>query len=199
MFDFRLNCPVFLLMAKRLIGLLTKYGKVSAYLFALACFGLSSHSMANDDTNTILGGELEQLKKQVLSLNRDLFILEEDLLYPASTQIAVFVSVDIGRFFSLDSVELKIDGEPVVGFLYTDRQRIALEQGGLQRLYLGNVKAGKHQLTAIFTGKDKQQRAVKRAKNFSFIKEEEAVMIELSMVDASANYQADIKIEQWAH
>lgn len=59
---------------------------------------------------------VEDLKKQVISLNRDLFILEEDLLFPASTQVAVFLSVDAGEFLKLDSVKLKVDGD-VVGCL----------------------------------------------------------------------------------
>ncbi|MCW8832332.1 MAG: AraC family transcriptional regulator, partial [Colwellia sp.] len=82
-------------------------------------------------TSSELSKEVQQLKSQVLQLNRELFILEEDLLFPASTQIAIFVSVDIGRFFKLDSVEVKINEQDIAGFLYTDRQRIALEQGGI--------------------------------------------------------------------
>ena len=74
---------------------------------------MSVNSFANEPdsskTNGTLSTELEDIKKQVLKLNRDLFILEEDLLFPASTQVAVFVSVDVGRFFKVDSVELKIN------------------------------------------------------------------------------------------
>ena len=38
-----------------------------------------------------LAEKVESLKEQVVQLNRDLFILEEDLLFPASTQVALFV------------------------------------------------------------------------------------------------------------
>lgn len=147
--------------------------------------------------NSLLTTELEQLKKQVLSLNRELFILEEDLLFPASTQLAVFVSVNIGHFFILDSVELKINGNDVAGFLYTNKQRKSLEQGGIQRLYQGNLKSGEHQLTAIFTGLDTEHRAVKRAVNYNFVKEDDAVMIELKVEDNSSKYQAEVLVEQW--
>ena len=144
-----------------------------------------------------LANDLEQIKSQVLQLNRELFILEEDLLFPASTQVAIFVSVDIGRFFTIDSVELKINDKDVAGFLYTQRQRKALEQGGIQQLYLGNLKTGSHQLTAIFTGVDNEGRTAKRAVTHRFDKDDETVMIELKVEDNEANYRAEINIEEW--
>jgi len=152
---------------------------------------------ASEPSSSELSKELQQLKSQVLQLNRELFILEEDLLFPASTQVAIFVSLDIGRFFKLDSVEVKINEQDVAGFLYTDRQRIALEQGGIQKLYLGNLKVGSHQLTAIFVGLDKDGRSVKRAINHSFNKMEDSVMIELKLVDNTLNYRTQVEVEEW--
>ena len=144
-----------------------------------------------------LASELADLKQQVLTLNRELFILEEDLLFPASTQVAVFVSVDIGRFFVLDSVELKLNEQESAGFLYTDKQRKSLEQGGIQRLYQGNLKEGEHELTAIFYGVDNEGRSIKRAVTYPFTKEDEAIMLELKLEDNTSKYQADIVVEEW--
>jgi hypothetical protein len=148
-------------------------------------------------TNGALSTELEDIKKQVLKLNRDLFILEEDLLFPASTQVAVFVSVDVGRFFKVDSVELKINDKNVAGFLYTERQRKALEKGGIQQVYLGNLKEGKHQLTAIFTGFDGEGRSTKRAVTHQFEKDDDVVMIELKVEDNESSYRANVRVEEW--
>lgn len=145
-----------------------------------------------------IANDIEKIKKEVLKLNRELFILEEDLLFPASTQISVFVSVDIGRFFTLDSVELKINDKEVAGFLYTQRQRESLEQGGIQRLFKGNLKTGQHQLTAIFIGLDHEQRTVKRAVTYQIDKEDDAVMIELKVEDNSKNLQAEVNVEEWS-
>ena len=147
--------------------------------------------------SSALANELEDIKQQVLKLNRELFILEEDLLFPASTQIAVFVSVDIGKFFTLDSVELKIDDEDVAGFLYTERQRKALEEGGIQGLYQGNLKKGEHELTAIFIGYDNEKRPVKRAANYQFFKEDDAIMLELKIEDQTQDYRAKVVVEEW--
>jgi hypothetical protein len=179
-----------------------KWGSFLTRLFAatLLIAGLFALPAQAEDTkqgNGALASELEDIKSQVLKLNRDLFILEEDLLFPASTQIAVFVSVDVGRFLKLDSVELKIDDNNVSGFLYTERQRKALEQGGIQRIYLGNLKMGPHLLTAIFTGNDAEGRTVQRAISHNFDKTDETVMIELKVEDSESSYRADIKVEQW--
>ena len=54
--------------------------------------------------------DVQDLKKEVLDLNRDLFLLEEELLFPANSQVAFFISMDVGEYFSLDSVNLTIDG-----------------------------------------------------------------------------------------
>jgi len=165
---------------------------------------VSSHQESVQNTVTSpqsssseLSKEVQKLKSQVLQLNRELFILEEDLLFPASTQIAIFVSVDIGRFFKLDSVEVKINEQDVAGFLYTERQRIALEQGGIQKLYLGNLKIGTHQLTAIFIGLDNEGRSIKIATNHIFEKEDDSLMIELKLVDNTLNYRTQLMAEEW--
>ncbi len=72
-----------------------------------------------------------------MDLNRDLFILEEELLFPANTQVAVFVSLDVGEFFALDALELKLDGKQVSSYLYTEREVEALHRGGVsQNIYI---------------------------------------------------------------
>jgi len=180
-----------------------KFAKALTVLFLLSNLALSFNSYGFADTtpseesSSELAQELEQLKSEVLKLNRELFILEEDLLFPASTQVALFVSVDTGQFFTIDSVEVKIDDKDVAGFLYTQRQREALEQGGIQKLYLGNLKIGQYQLTAIFTGVDPEGRMVKRAVEYQFEKDDETLMIELKVVDNTSTYRSQVVVEEW--
>src|SRR5690606_12988806 len=110
-----------------------------------------------------LDQDVQDLKKLVADLNRDLFLLEEELLFPANTQVAVFVSMDVGEFFALDSVQLTLDGKDVANYLYTAREVDALIKGGVHRLYIGNAKAGEHELIAVFTGQGTHQRDYRRA------------------------------------
>ena len=117
-----------------------------------------------------LDQEIQDLKKDVVDLNKDLFILEEELLFPANTQVAVFLSLDVGQFFALDSVQLKLDRKEVINYLYTPREVDALLKGGVQRLYLGNLKVGAHELVAFFNGKGPNERAYKRGASLRFEK-----------------------------
>ncbi len=138
-----------------------------------------------------LGSDLEQIKKDLLELKRDLVILEEDLLFPASSQVAVFLSMDIGEFFQLDAVTVKLNGKEVAHHLYTDRQVDALYRGGVQKLYIGNVKQGRNELTAFFTGRGPSGRDYRRAATVAFEKSFEPAFVELAISDSGASYQPE--------
>lgn len=141
--------------------------------------------------------QVQSLKSDVLDLNRDLFVLEQELLYPANTQVAVFVSMDAGTFFSLDTVQLKIDGKEVANYLYTPREVHALVQGGVQRLYVGNLKVGKHELVAFFTGKGPHDRDYTRGASLEFRKDIGAKYLELTITDDQGKLQPQFRIKNW--
>ncbi|HEY8520741.1 MAG TPA: AraC family transcriptional regulator [Gammaproteobacteria bacterium] len=144
-----------------------------------------------------LDEEVQDLKKLVVDLNRDLFLLEEELLFPASTQVAVFVSMDVGEFFALDSVQLKLDGKEVANYLYTAREVDALIQGGVHRLYIGNVKAGEHELVAVFTGDGTHERDYRRATALTFEKGIGPKYIELAISDRESKLQPEFVVKEW--
>ncbi|MDF1643046.1 MAG: AraC family transcriptional regulator [Pseudomonadales bacterium] len=141
-----------------------------------------------------LAVQIESLKKQLIKLNRDLFILEEELLFPASTQVSVLLAVDADKTFSLDSVKLKIDDEVVTQYLYTKRQMHALQRGGVQRLYMGNLRAGEHEVTAVFIGYGPDQREYKRAATLTFTKETGQKTIELKISASEGSYQPEFSV-----
>jgi hypothetical protein len=141
--------------------------------------------------------EIQSLKKDVLALNRSLFLLEEELLFPSSTQVAVFVSMDVGEFFSLDSLQLKIDNKVVSNYLYTRREVEALHKGGVQRLYMGNLKSGEHELIAIFSGKGPNGRDYRRGADLVINKSLGARFVELKIVDNESSEQPDFIIKEW--
>jgi hypothetical protein len=138
-----------------------------------------------------LDSDLERIKTDLLELKRDLVILEEDLLFPASSQVAVFLSMDIGELFQLDAVTVKLNGKEVAHHLYTDRQVDALYRGGVQKLYVGNVKQGQNQLTAFFTGRGPSGRDYRRAATVEFEKSFEPAFVELAISDSGASYQPE--------
>ncbi|MBU2877243.1 hypothetical protein KO530_06165 [Aliiglaciecola lipolytica] len=138
--------------------------------------------------------QLQQLRKEVIALNRDLFVLEEDLLFPSSTQLVVYLSVDVGTYFKLDAVELKIDDKVVTEYLYTDRQVDALYRGGAQRLHIGNLAQGKHQISAFFIGLGPQGREFKRATSLTFTKDSDAKALELNINDQTGKQQPEFTV-----
>jgi hypothetical protein len=144
-----------------------------------------------------LDSEVQSLRREVIDLNRDLFMLEEDLLFPASTQIAVFVSMDIGTFFALDSVQIKIDDKEVANYLYTQRELEALKRGGVHRVWLGNLKAGEHEVVAFFTGKGTHERDYKRGTTLTVEKGVGAKYLELKISDRVRKLQPEFVVRVW--
>jgi len=144
-----------------------------------------------------LDEDTQQLKKDVVDLNRDLFVLEEELLFPANTQVAVYLSMDVGEFFALDSVTLKIDNKEVTNYLYTPREVDALLKGGVQRIYLGNLKVGNHELVAFFTGKGPDNRDYRRGASLKFDKSIGAKYLELKIEDRQRKMQPEFEIKDW--
>ena len=144
-----------------------------------------------------LDDRVQQTKADVIRLNRDLLVLEEELLFPANTQVAVFVSMDVGLLFDLDSVQIKLDDKVVTTYLYTPLEVQALHRGGVQRVYLGDLKAGSHEIVAFFTGKGPHDRDYKRATTIKFDKTTEPKYIELQITDVQQKLQPEFDVKVW--
>ena len=171
---------------------------VSCISSLMACALAAEEEAVKDDVNTTSVSEsLEALKKEVLSINRELFILEEDLLFPASTQVAFFVSFDVGHFFKLDSIKLKVDGEVVTQYLYTERELDALRRGAIQRVHVDNITTGEHEVVAVVIGYGPENREYKLAVDGKFEKDTEAKLLEIQILDNSQKQQPKLHIKEW--
>jgi hypothetical protein len=144
-----------------------------------------------------LDSRVQQLKDEVIRLNRDLLILEEELLFPAGTQVAVFVSMDVGRLFELESVQVRLNDKVVSQHLYTPSEVAALHRGGVQRVYVGNLRTGEHRIDAFFTGRGPQQRDYKRATTLKFDKGTEPRYVELRIRDSLGKLQPEFEVKVW--
>jgi len=144
-----------------------------------------------------LDNRIQELKGDVIRLNRDLLVLEEELLFPANTQVALFVSMDVGKLFELDSVQIKLDDKVVTNYLYTPLEVQALHRGGVQRVYLGNLKAGTHEIVAFFTGGGPHYRDYKRATTVKFDKGTDPKYIELRIKDSTGKLQPEFDGKVW--
>lgn len=155
----------------------------------------SSASEEQDFQN--LDQEIQVLKQEVLELNRDLYILEEELLYPSSTQVAVYVSIDVGDLFDLDSVQVMLNEKVVANYLYTEREVDALLRGGVHQIYIGNLPSGEHELVAYFVGRGPKGRDFKRGANRLIDKGLGAKYVELKITDRTPKHQPDFVVKEW--
>jgi hypothetical protein len=144
-----------------------------------------------------LDSDIQDMKQLLLELNRDLFLLEEELLFPANTQVAVFVSMDVGDFFDLDSVQIQLDDKDVSNYLYTAREVDALIRGGVHQIFLGNLRAGPHELVAIFTGAGPHERDYRRGATVTFEKGIGPKYIELTISDRQRALQPEFIVREW--
>jgi hypothetical protein len=170
---------------------------LAAAAASMPAFGDEAAVPAATGERSMLDAEVQSLRREVVDLNRDLFMLEEDLLFPASTQVAVFVSMDVGTFFAVDSVQLKVDDKEVANYLYTEREQEALKRGGVQRLWLGNLKAGEHEVTAFFTGQGPHERDYKRGTTLKVEKGVGAKYVELRITDTVSKLQPEFAVRVW--
>jgi hypothetical protein len=100
-----------------------------------------------------LDEQVQEIKSDVLSIAAELNQLEERLLFPSDTQVALFISVPEGTKFRLDSVRIQMDGKPAARHIYSFKELEALQKGGVQHIYTGNVRTGDHDLQVTAAGK----------------------------------------------
>jgi len=142
---------------------------------------------ANPDQRQMrdLDEQVQQTKSDVLSISAELNQLEEKLLYPSGTQVAIFVALAKGDELRLDAVRLQIDGQLVAHYIYSAKELEALRKGGVQRIYVGNVGTGDHQLNVLVDGKLKGGTDFNRTEHFTFHKEVKPKLVELTVAAGS--------------
>lgn len=133
-----------------------------------------------------LDEQVQQTKSDVLSIAAELNQLEEKLLYPSGTQVAIFVALAKGDELRLDAVRLQIDGQLVAHYIYSAKELEALRKGGVQRIYVGNVATGDHKLNVLVDGKLKSGGDFNRTDHFTFHKEVKPKLVELTVAGPDA-------------
>jgi hypothetical protein len=132
-----------------------------------------------------LDEQVQDIKKDVLGISAELTQLEEKLIYPSNTQVSVFVSLAEGAKFRLDAVKIKIDGKDVSSHIYTFKELEALQKGGVQRLYTGNIRTGDHTLDVSINSKNADVQTV----SHKFTKSVEPRLIEVILGGPGAGSQ----------
>ena len=174
----------------------------SRMLAGLACLLLVLFAGASADAQDLsrqqmqgLDEQVQEIKSEVLDIAAELSLLEERLLYPSNTQVALFVALAEERAFRLDSVQLRINGELVAHHIYSAKELEALEKGGVQRIFTGNVPTGEHQLEVAVAGKSGGS-DFSEVGNFSFSKSVDPRLVGITLA-APGSSDATIKVGNW--
>jgi hypothetical protein len=140
---------------------------------ALLCF-CARPSPADENARAQMKGldeQVQEVKSDVLSIAAELNQLEEKLLYPSDTHLAVFVSMAQGETLRLDAVQIHIDGQLATHYIYSFKELDALRRGGVQRIYSGNIATGAHELQVVVSGKLANGKDYNQTERFPFTKE----------------------------
>jgi len=143
-----------------------------------------------------LDEEVQEIKSDALRIAEELRRLEEKLLYPSGTQVAIFVALAKGDTMRLDAVRLQIDGQLAAHYIYSAKELEALRKGGVQRIYVGNVATGDHQLEVLVDGKVEGGADFSRTEHFTFHKEVKPRLVGLTLAGPNGA-AAPIALGEW--
>ena len=155
----------------------------------------ASQEISGDDTRS-LDGQVQEIKSDVLSIASELSTLEERLLYPSNTQIAVFVAIAPEETFRLDAVQIEINGELATHHIYSFKELEALQKGGVQRIFTGNVATGSHDLSVTMIGKLKSGTDFTQSNSFSFAKGVGPKALGITLADPGSG-KSGIQVGDW--
>lgn len=170
---------------------------IAIFMFSTSVYAQSPGGMSPEQQEfRSLDEQVQGLKEDVIKINREMLLLQEKLLYPSSSQVSVFVSLEASSKFSLDAIELTLNNKPVQKHLYTYRELEALRKKGVQRLHTGNLAVGKHQLGVTVRGLTSGNSAYTRTASFPLEKNTGPKLVELRVV-SSSGAKPTISVKEW--
>ncbi|MGO1502407.1 MAG: AraC family transcriptional regulator [Marinobacter sp.] len=153
--------------------------------------------MCGPATASSLDEEIANLKAEVSAHADEVFQLEQQVLHPVDTRLAIFLTLASRDGLNLHSVELFVNGQPVASHLYTGRERGSLKHGGIQQLFTGNLANGAHQLKAVITARAANDRFVRRESTHRFQKRPGALRLQVALEAKAPDYEPRVSFVEW--
>ena len=174
---------------------------MSRALLSLLCLlaGVFAPAQAEDSYRQQMKGldeQVQEVKSDVLSIAAELNQLQERLLYPSDTHLAVFVALAKGETMRLDAVQIRIDGQPAANYIYSFKELEALQKGGVQRIYTGNVATGEHAIEILLNGKLANGKDYAYSQQFAFTKAVKPKLMGVTLAGPDSGQPA-INIGDW--
>jgi hypothetical protein len=169
--------------------------KTSAVSFVALCALPLVVNGADDSYRAQMKGldeQVQEIKSDVLSIDAELRRLEEKLLYPSNTHVALFVGLAKGETLRLDAVQIQLDGKLVAHYIYSFKELEALQKGGVQRVYTGNIPTGAHQLEVSMIGKLEGGKDYAQTEKFTIDKGVEPKLVGITLAGPGAAKAIDV-------
>jgi hypothetical protein len=110
--------------------------------------------------------------------------------------VAIFIELAEGDSMRLDAVRLQIDGQFVAHHIYNSKELEALRKGGVQRIYVGNVATGDHQLEVLIDGKLEGGKDFSRSELLAFRKKVKPALVGLTLAGPDSGH-TPITLAEW--
>jgi hypothetical protein len=166
------------------------------FLFFTCQISIAADAKSEADSDA-LESRAQLVKQDLIELGKDMEFFEQDMIYPATTRLEVFVSMDIGRLFTLEGINLLLDDQPLAIHDYFSLEADGFKKGAVQKLYVGNVPAGKHEIKVFFKGKGPHARKYKRGLVHGFEKKSQSMVLELRILDDEKQLQPTFIAKEW--
>lgn len=140
---------------------------------------------------------IDQLRAEVSEHSARVFALEQRLLHPADSRLSVFLTLGSPDSLRLDAVELFVNGKPVVSHFYSEREQGALEEGGVQQLFVGNLPNGNHSLKAVVTARSSNDRFVRRESSYRFQKRPGSSRLQMILDAEAPDFEPRVSFLEW--
>lgn len=141
--------------------------------------------------------EITRLQAEVAAHANKIFQLEQQVLRPVDTRLAVFLTLASRDVLDLDSVEMFVNGKPVASHLFSTRESDALQQGSVQELFTGNLANGQHELRAVITARAPNDHFVRRETIHQFQKRPGTLRLKMVLEAAVPDYEPRVSFAEW--
>jgi hypothetical protein len=159
-------------------------------------FGVwSSNGVTEEDTKAqvrLLDEQVQDFKSEVLDISSSLIQLDQNFSYPENTRVSIFLEIGQGNKSLFDEVILKIDGKDITQYKYTPMEFEALQRGGIQRIYTGNIQNGAHSLAVELFGIANSGMGYQQKAELIFTKNTGAKLISITLASPTPGNQGII-------
>lgn len=162
-------------------------------LFGLLVITSVSHVLANEKEQQAIVDQ--KIKLETLQVVKDATQLIEDVGYPEKSRVKIYVTHGAGKYFGLQKVTIVVDGADRAEFNYNDLQLKALLRGAANRVYMGELSEGFHELVVVFEGKDRKGNIIKKAETWLFDKKPGEFIMVMNVADNESTLRPDFSFK----